>query len=118
MNLTVEDCNNQKTWDAFITSDPTSNFLQSFDFYEFHSSRGKKIVRRLFKDGDKPVAAYAGVIETAKRGKYLAIAGGPILDWKNKPLVKKVFADIKSLGEENRCVFVRVRPSSNCPKTP
>ena len=110
MNLTVEDCNNQKTWDAFITSDPTSNFLQSFDFYEFHSSRGKKIVRRLFKDGDKPVAAYAGVIETAKRGKYLAIAGGPILDWKKKPLVKKVFADIKSLGEENRCVFVRVRP--------
>ncbi len=111
MNLKIEDCNDRKIWDNFITSDKTSNFLQSFDFYEFHSSRGRKIVRRLFKDETgKIVAAYAGVIETAKRGKYLAIAGGPILDWKNKSLVKKVFADIKKIGEENNCVFVRVRP--------
>ena len=99
------------SWDEYITSDPTSNFLQSWDFYVFHESRGKTVVRRLVKNADgKIVAAYAGVVETAKRGRYLAIAGGPILDWKNKSLVKKVFEDIKKIGEENHCVFVRVRP--------
>ena len=56
------------------------------------------------------MAAYAGVIETAKRGRYLAIAGGPIMDWQNKSLVKDIFTDIKKQGQENDCVFVRVRP--------
>ncbi|MBQ6606048.1 peptidoglycan bridge formation glycyltransferase FemA/FemB family protein [Candidatus Saccharibacteria bacterium] len=111
MKILVEDCNDRKIWDEFITSDKTSNFLQSFDFYVFHASRNKKIVRRLFKTEDGTIiAAYAGVVETAKRGRYLAIAGGPILDWKNRPLVKFVFKDIEKIGKENRCVFVRVRP--------
>lgn len=97
-------------WDSFIISHEEANFLQSWDFYEFHRSRGKEIVRRLFLKDEKIVAAYAGVVETAKRGKYLAIAGGPILDWSNKELVKVVFQDIKKQGAEAGCVFVRVRP--------
>ena len=113
MSLEFQDCSDKNLWDNFITSDKSSNFLQSFDFYEFHASRGKKIIRRLVFDSNDnahPIAGYAGVIETAKRGKYLAIAGGPILDWQNKALVKKVFTDIKSIGLKNKCVFVRVRP--------
>ena len=85
--------------------------MQSWDFYEFHISRGKQVVRRLLKDKDgKIVAAYAGVVETAKRGTYMAIAGGPILDWKNKSVVKTVFKDIEEQGKKHHCVFVRVRP--------
>lgn len=104
------DATSRNEWDGFITSFEDTNFLQSWDFYEFHLNRGKKVVRRLFKDGDKIVAAYAGVVETAKRGTYMAIAGGPILDWKNKSLVKTVFDDIKNQGKATGCVFIRVRP--------
>ena len=105
---TIED---QTKWDDFVKSHKEANFLQSWDFYEFHKSRGKKIVRRAAID-DKGVilAAYAGVVETAKRGTYLAIAGGPITDFKNKKLVREIFDDIKKMGEEHKCVFVRVRP--------
>lgn len=105
------DAENRTEWDKFITSFEDTNFLQSWDFYEFHISRGKQVVRRLLKDKDgKIVAAYAGVVETAKRGTYMAIAGGPILDWKNKSVVKTVFKDIEEQGKKHRCVFVRVRP--------
>lgn len=98
-------------WDDFITSHEEANFLQSWDFYEFHKSRGKKTVRRAAVDNDnRIVAAYAGVVETAKRGTYLAIAGGPIMNFADKKLVKLIFDDIQSVGEENNCVFVRVRP--------
>ncbi len=97
-------------WDKFVTSHPEANFLQSWQFYDFHLSRGNQVVRRLFKQDGKIVAAYAGVVENAKRGRHLAIAGGPILDWQDQPLVKAVFADIKQLGTEHHCVFVRVRP--------
>ena len=98
-------------WDDFIKSHKEANFLQSWDFYEFHKNRGNKIVRRIVVDEQEQiVAAYAGVIETAKRGKYLAIAGGPILDWNNAKLVRSVFEDMKKIGSETGCVFVRVRP--------
>lgn len=100
----------RKEWDKFITSHPEANFLQSWDFYEFYSSRGNQVVRRLVKKDGKIVGAYAGVVENAKRGRYLAIAGGPILDWEDEALVKAVFFDIREQGSRHRCVFVRVRP--------
>ena len=108
--MIIETIDDKAKWDKFITSHEEANFLQSFDFYEFHKNRGKKIIRRAVLEEGKIIAAYAGVVETAKRGKYLAIAGGPILDWKDKKLVKAVFGDIKKAGEENGCVFIRVRP--------
>ncbi|MBR3138077.1 peptidoglycan bridge formation glycyltransferase FemA/FemB family protein [Candidatus Saccharibacteria bacterium] len=109
--MKIETITNQNNWDTFIKSHHESNFLQSWDFYEFHAMRGKTIIRRAaLNDEGEIMAAYAGVIETAKRGRYLAIAGGPIMDWQNKSLVKDIFADIKKQGQENDCVFVRVRP--------
>lgn len=106
--ITVEE---RMKWDNFITSHTEANFLQSWDFYEFHKNRGNKITRRAVVDEKgEIIAAYAGVVETAKRGKHLAIAGGPILDWKNAKVVKVIFEDIKAMGKELGCVFVRVRP--------
>jgi len=98
-------------WDKFVTSHKEANFLQSWDFYEFYKARGNEIVRRIAVDeNDQIIAAYAGVVEHAKRGRHLAIAGGPILDWKDKKLVKAIFDDMKDQGKANNCVFVRVRP--------
>lgn len=109
--MKIINAENKKIWDKFVTNHIEANFLQSWDFYEFHTSRDKKVVRRIILDDEgKIVATYAGVIETAKRGRYLAIAGGPILDWSNKKLVKTIFDDIKAQGNENNCTFVRVRP--------
>ncbi|MBQ2643624.1 peptidoglycan bridge formation glycyltransferase FemA/FemB family protein [Candidatus Saccharibacteria bacterium] len=101
----------QQRWDDFVTSHPEANFLQSWDFYEFHKNRGKKIVRRaMVDDKNEIIAAYAGVVETAKRGTYMAIAGGPIVDYNDKKLVREIFADIYRAGKEAGCVFVRIRP--------
>ena len=101
----------RQQWDEFISSHKEANFLQSWDFYEFYASRGNHIVRRIAVDAKgKIIAAYAGVVEAAKRGRHLAIAGGPILDWSKKSLVKAIFADMKEQGQKEHCVFVRVRP--------
>ena len=106
----MRDAASREVWDGFIKSHPESNFLQSWDFYEFHLARGKKIVRRLVYNGEKIIGAYAGVVETAKRGTYLAIAGGPILDWKNRGVVREIFDDIKTEAKKHGCVFARIRP--------
>ena len=106
----IMNASSRNVWDDFVKAHPEANFLQSWDIYEFHRSRGKQVMRRLAYDGGKIVGAYAGVVETAKRGKYMAIAGGPILDWNNQKLVKAVFDDIRQQGMDTGCVFVRVRP--------
>lgn len=103
-------CDSREQWDGFVSRRPEANFLQSFDFYEFHKARGKAITRRIFLKNNKIVAAYAGVVETAKRGTYMAIAGGPLLDWNDQGLVKTVFEDIRAEGMRLKCAFVRVRP--------
>lgn len=107
----IVDAKDRSEWDKFVTAHPEANFLQSWDFYEFYLSRGNQVVRRVVRDDKgKIIAAYAGVVEDAKRGRYLAIAGGPILDWQNRVLVEAIFADIKAEGEKHNCVFARVRP--------
>ena len=109
--MKIIDATSRTKWDKFVTSHPEANFLQSWDFYEFHASRGNSIIRRIaLDDKDKIIAAYAGVVELAKRGHHLAIAGGPILDWSDSKLVKAIFADIKEQGIKHHCAFVRVRP--------
>ena len=109
--MRIETIEEKAKWDGFVASRMEANFLQSWDFYEFHQKRGKRVVRRaVLNEKEEIVGAYAGVVETAKRGKYLAIAGGPILDWENRKIVDLVFKDIKEVGEKEKCVFVRVRP--------
>ena len=111
MKIAIIDAGNRKLWDSFVASHKESNFLQSWDFYEFHASRGNPITRRIaVNENGNIIGAYAGVVETAKRGRHLAIAGGPIIDWHCKELVDKIFDDIKLEGKRLKCVFVRVRP--------
>ena len=109
--MKIKDITSQKEWDNFVKKRSEANFLQSWDFYEFHKSRGKKVVRRgAFDQDGKLVAVYAGVVETARRGTYLAIAGGPLMDFDNSALIREVFLDIRAQGKKYDCVFVRVRP--------
>ncbi|MBR3131506.1 peptidoglycan bridge formation glycyltransferase FemA/FemB family protein [Candidatus Saccharibacteria bacterium] len=111
MKIAIIDAGNRDSWDKFITSHKESNFLQSWDFYEFHTSRGNPIVRRIaINEKGNIIGAYAGVVEKAKRGRHLAIAGGPILDWHCKKLVDQIFDDIKIEGKRQKCAFIRIRP--------
>lgn len=109
-SLSLRDGLDKAEWDGFVSARPEANFLQSWDFYEFHVARGKRVVRRLACRGDEIVGAYAGVVETARRGTHLAIAGGPLGDFGDRELMGAVFADIRKQGERAGCVFVRVRP--------
>ncbi|MBR1801952.1 peptidoglycan bridge formation glycyltransferase FemA/FemB family protein [Candidatus Saccharibacteria bacterium] len=110
MTIKLRDAKNKKEWDGFVTSHEEANFLQSWDFYEFHKARGEEIVRRIAEKDGKIVGVYAGEVEHAKRGRHMAIAGGPILDWGDKKVIKAVFDDIREQGKTLGCVFVRVRP--------
>ena len=111
MKYTVKTVENQSEWDKFVTSHSDANFLQSWDFYEFYFSRGFDIVRRgIYDENDQLVGVYAGEVEPAKRGRHLAVAGGPIFDWSNPEVKKLIFDDMELQAKKLKCTFVRVRP--------
>ena len=111
MKYTVKTVENQTEWDEFVTSHPDANFLQSWDFYEFYFSRGFDIVRRgIYDENDQLVGVYAGEVEPAKRGRHLAVAGGPIFDWTNQEVKNLIFSDMRQQAKKLKCTFVRVRP--------
>lgn len=108
--IKVKIVENINEWEDFLASQSDANFLQSWYFGEFHSRLGHKIQRTGFYEKEKIVGVMLQIIESAKRGRYIIIPGGPIIDWSNKKLVEFVFSEIKHFAKENKCSFVRIRP--------
>ena len=93
-------------WQKFLDAHDEANFLQSSLWAETNRLIGHKILVEKLEDEIFCLM----IIKDAKRGRYLEIPGGPLLDWSNKKLVKKCFEKIKQVAKENKCVFVRFRP--------
>lgn len=110
MTIDVRDIKDKIIWDEFVTAHPEANFLHSWQWGEFHASRGKTVVRRGVYKKNTLIGVYEGVIETARRGTHMAVAGGPIIDWQCTEAVKKLRDDMKEQAKVHGCVFVRVRP--------
>ncbi len=107
---TIKNINNKTHWDDFLKLHQEANFLQSWEWGEFHLALGKKIQRTGFYHDDKLAGVMLSIVEPAKRGRYLTVPGGPILDWNVNLLVNLFVNTIRQIAKENNCVFVRVRP--------
>lgn len=108
--LITKQINNQKEWEDFVLARPEANFLQSWYWGEFHENYGNTIQRSGFYKNNELVGLMLSVVENAKRGRYLTIPGGPIIDWQNTETVMGFVEEIKRIAKEENCVFVRVRP--------
>ncbi len=109
-NITTKIIDQQQIWEEFITLHPEANFLQSWYWGEFHEQLGHQIIRSGFYESDNLVGLNLAVVEPAKRGRHLAIPGGPILNWNNQQLITTWVNEIGQLAKQHNCLFVRVRP--------
>jgi len=108
--ITVKNITDKKTWEDFVLAENEANFLQSWYWGEFHRTMEKTINRTGFYEKERLVGVMLSVVEPARRGKYLTVPGGPIIDWQNKELINASAQHVKTIAKENNCVFVRVRP--------
>ena len=110
MVIEARQVDDKQQWEDFIASHEEANFLQSWMWGDVNEKLGKEVIRMGYFDGDSLVGAMIGVIEPARRGRYLAVAAGPIFDWSVRPIVDAWVESLKTIATENDCVFVRVRP--------
>ncbi len=103
-------------WEQFIATQADANFLHSWNWGVFHQQLGKPVYYLgLFDEAENQVGAALGVVESARRGRYLTIAGGPLIDqWAENPDLKELLAafliELKKIGQAEKCLFIRIRP--------
>lgn len=106
----VEEIRDKQRWEQFVLSKRPATFLQSWNWGEVQSLIGNRIFRLGFFEGKKLVGGSLVILESARRGKYLVIPGGPCIDWQRSDLVDFVLAEIRDLGAGQGAGFVRLRP--------
>lgn len=99
-----------KVWDDFLKKHPGANFLQSWQWGEFHEKLGHTISRIGFFEGGELAGVMLSIVEKAKRATYLTVPAGPIVDWENHEVTLKFRETIQAIAKENNCAFIRIRP--------
>jgi lipid II:glycine glycyltransferase (peptidoglycan interpeptide bridge formation enzyme) len=91
---------------------PEANFLQTSSWGRVYEIDGEKVYYLGLYDGDELHGTAVVIVKNAKRGRYLEIPGGPILDWSHEPhFVKEFMNQIREVAKTENCVFVRMRPN-------
>lgn len=94
-----------KDWQVVLEKYPEANFLQSPEWGKVNELVGHRVIL----EGSDDFWCQM-IVKNAKRGRYLEVPGGPLLDWRNSVVVQAVFRRIREVAEREKCVFVRLRP--------
>lgn len=89
-----------------MTDFDEANFLQSPEYAKMNEILGCKTFMEEFDNKARVLM----IVRNAKRGRYLEIPCGPLVDWKDGKTVEAVFKKITEVGRQEKCVFVRMRP--------
>lgn len=108
--MQLQEIDDKKTWEKFVSAQPMAPFFQSWAWGDFQESVGKKVLRLGWKDDAKLVATALVTIDRTKLGVVAYVPYGPVLDWSNKKLAEKVFAELKERARFERADILRIDP--------
>ena len=97
---------NNKKWQEILEKYPEANFLQSPEYGRMNEILGDKVI---FDDFGGLGWALM-IVRNAKRGRYLEIPCGPLIDWSDTKARRAMTNKIAEIGKREKCVFVRMRP--------
>lgn len=93
-------------WSTIIKRFPEANFLQSPAYGKMNEILGEKVITEEFGNSGRALM----IVRNAKRGRYLEIPCGPLIDWQDVKVVKEAMTRIAEIARMEKCVFVRIRP--------
>lgn len=118
-------------WQQLQAHFPEANFLQSPAWAKTNELIGHKVLVEYAFDGKYFATGLAEsvsddgssgelvdfgpwwclmIVKDAKRGRYLEVPGGPLIDWQNSAAVAAIFARLRAVAKQEGCVFIRLRP--------
>jgi lipid II:glycine glycyltransferase (peptidoglycan interpeptide bridge formation enzyme) len=106
----VREMNDESNWEDFVTAQPEANFLHSWNWGKFNQRIGKDIIRFGVYRSQHLCGVVLAIIEEAKRGRFIVVPAGPLLEWDDDEATKACFDAIRKFAKSKRAVFVRIRP--------
>jgi lipid II:glycine glycyltransferase (peptidoglycan interpeptide bridge formation enzyme) len=107
--MEVREITDQKPWEDYVKNHPKGTFLQSLKFGEMNGVLGDKPIALGMYRGDNVLKGVALVIRVkAKRGDFLYIPYGPLLD--DNDLFLEFISYLKELAKKEKVNFIRVSP--------
>jgi len=106
----VKAIGDKQVWENYVTDFVGANFLQSWNWGEFHQALGHQINRMGFYKGGKLAGVMLTIVESGRRAKYLTVPAGPLIDWQDGTMRQAFVKEIRRQAQELDCSFVRVRP--------
>ena len=93
-------------WQEVVAKYPEANFLQSPAYGKMNELVGSKVLTDDFEGHGHALM----IVRNAKRGRYLEIPCGPLINWQDKKVAKATLKRIEQVAKSERCVFARIRP--------
>ncbi|MDR3572955.1 MAG: peptidoglycan bridge formation glycyltransferase FemA/FemB family protein [Anaerolineaceae bacterium] len=104
---------NAGSWNQLISSLPGAHVLQTWEWAELKQGNGWKMIPQTWQDNKGKVEAAAMILERSisfSGLRILYIPRGPILDWGDIPLRKRVLDDLQQLAKKRRAIFIKIDP--------
>jgi peptidoglycan pentaglycine glycine transferase (the first glycine) len=106
-----------REWNEIIAPLPGTHILQTWEWGEIKSAVGWQALPQVWRDELGRVQAAALVLQRSlKLGgldsglKVLYIPRGPLLDWSDATLRKRVLDDLQALSRSQRAIFIKMDP--------
>ncbi|NCO04776.1 MAG: peptidoglycan bridge formation glycyltransferase FemA/FemB family protein [Candidatus Magasanikbacteria bacterium] len=107
----IKQLDNHQEWETFNKNTPYSVFVQSTLYGEFYEKLGEQyVIFGVYDEKNTLIGGSLAVTTHAKRGNFLYLPYGPIIDFKNKTLVKQFFDTLKAYAKEQHLDFIRISP--------
>ncbi|MFA4830712.1 MAG: peptidoglycan bridge formation glycyltransferase FemA/FemB family protein [Patescibacteria group bacterium] len=109
----IQQIKNDKEWESFLLAQPYTLFVQAPTYGHFYSAMHEDYWIFGIYSGHQLIGGSLAVSVSAKRGKFLYLPYGPILDFNNQTLLNSFIDFLKKFAIENKFDFVRFSPFAN-----
>ncbi len=104
-------------WNAIIAGLPEPHILQTWEWGKFKSATGWEALPRTWQDGHLKTVAAALILKRSLpyglgswRPSILYVPKGPLMDWRDAPLRRRVLDDLHALARKENAIFVKIDP--------
>lgn len=108
--MKVQFINNKNEWDGFVSKQEYSLFTQYSAYGDFYEAIGEQSWIVGIYDNEKLIGGSLIVSVRARRGNFLFMPYGPILDYANDKPLSELIKFVRKFAYEKRYDFIRICP--------
>ncbi len=110
MSLRIAIIDSKSTWEWFVLQYSPQALFQSWTWGEVQKKSGIPVMRYGLYEGETLKGVAQAVLVKARRGSFLHVRHGPIIDGTNKRLWTHLVDSLKTEAKKHGCLFLRISP--------